>query len=89
MDKDKNLGKKIIQKLKDIDKYGIDELKELLGLSIEPNFYTIGDIRDNFNVLKSKYPNLARKDGFLEKAEQRIINDIDMNPNFPTFRIFL
>ena len=81
MDKDKNLGKKIIQKLKDIDKYGIDELKELLGLSIEPNFYTIGDIRDNFNVLKSKYPNLARKDGFLEKAEQRIINDIDMNPN--------
>lgn len=78
---DNNIDKKIIQKLKDVDKYTIDELKELLGLSVEPNFYTIDNIQDMFNVLKSKYPNLARKDGFLEKAKQRIIDDIDMNPN--------
>jgi len=78
---DKSSGKKIIQKLKDVEKYTTDELKELLGLSTEPNFYTIGDIQDHFNVLKSKYPKLARKDGFLEKAEQRIIDDIDLNPN--------
>ena len=78
---DNNVDKKIIQKLKDVDKYTIDELKELLGLSVEPNFYTIDNIQDLFNVLKSKYPNLARKDGFLEKAKQRIIDDIDMNPN--------
>lgn len=78
---DNNIDKKIIQKLKDVDKYTIDELKELLGLSVEPNFYTIDNIQDIFNVLKSKYPNLARKDGFLEKAKQRIIGDIDMNPN--------
>jgi hypothetical protein len=78
---DNNVDKKKIQKLKDVDKYTIDELKELLGLSVEPNFYTIDNIQDMFNVLKSKYPNLARKDGFLEKAKQRIIDDIDMNPN--------
>lgn len=78
---DNNVDKKIIQKLKDVDKYTIDELKELLGLSVEPNFYTIDNIQDLFNVLKSKYPNLARKDGFLEKAKQRIIDDIDMKPN--------
>jgi hypothetical protein len=78
---DNNVDKKKIQKLKDVDKYTIDELKELLGLSVEPNFYTIDNIQDMFNVLKSKYPNLARKDGFLEKAKQRIIGDIDMNPN--------
>lgn len=73
--------KKIIQKLKDVDKYSIDDLKELLGLSTESNFYTINDIVDHFNVLKSKYPKLARSDGFLEKAERRIIDDIDLNPN--------
>lgn len=78
---DNNIDKKIIQKLKDVDKYTIDELKELLGLSVEPNFYTIDNIQDLFNVLKSKYPNLARKEGFLEKAKKRIIDDIDMNPN--------
>jgi hypothetical protein len=73
--------KKIIQKLKDVDKYSIDDLKELLGLSTESNFYTINDILDHFNILKSKYPKLARSDGFLEKAERRIIDDIDLNPN--------
>ena len=81
MEKDKNTGKKIIQKLKDVDKYSIDDLKELLGLSTEINFYTTDDIVEHFNVLKSKYPKLARTGGFLEKAEKRIINDIDMNPN--------
>ena len=30
--------KKVIQKLKDVDKYTIDELKELLGFSVKPNF---------------------------------------------------
>lgn len=79
--KDSNSDKKVIQKLKDVENYGIDELKELLGLSVEPNSYTIDDIQDYFNVLKSKYPKLARTGGFLEKAEKRIINDIDMNPN--------
>ena len=79
--KDSNLDKKIIQKLKDVDKYSINELKELLGISTEPNSNTIDDIESNFNVLRSKYPNLARRGGFLEKAEQRIINSIDMNPN--------
>jgi len=73
--------KKIIQKLKDVDKYSVDELKELLGHSLEPNFYTIDDIQDNFNILKSKYPKLARIGGFLEKAEKRLIDEIDMNPN--------
>jgi len=81
MEKDKNPSKKIIQKLKDVEKYTIDELKELLGFSIEPNFYTIDDVQASFSVLKSKYPNLARKNGFLEKAEKRIIDDIDLNPN--------
>lgn len=81
MDKDYNSVKKTIKKLKDVDKYPIEELKELLGLSTEPNFYTIDDITDHFNVLKSKYPKLARKDGFLEKAEERIIDDVDLNPN--------
>lgn len=79
--KDSSTDKKIIQKLKDVDKYTISELQELLGLSIEPNFYTIDDIVDHFNVLKSKYPKLARSGGFLEKAEKRLIDNIDMNPN--------
>lgn len=79
--KDSNSDKKVIQKLKDVESYGIDELKELLGLSVEPNFYTYDDIKEHFNVLKSKYPKLARKDGFLEKAEKRITDDIDFNPN--------
>lgn len=64
MEKDKNTGKKIIQKLKDVESYGIDELKELLGLSVEPNFYTYDDIKEHFSVLKSKYPKLARKTDF-------------------------
>ena len=79
--KDSNLDKKIIQKLKDVDKYSINELKELLGISTEPNSNTIDDIESNFNVLRSKYPNLARQGGFLEKAEQRILSSVDMNPN--------
>lgn len=81
MEKDKNPSKKIIQKLKDVEKYGIDELKELLGLSTEPNYYTIDDIQSYFDILNSKYPNLARKNGFLDEAKKRLINDIDMNPN--------
>jgi hypothetical protein len=79
--KDSNPGKKIIQKLKDVEKYGIDELKELLGLLPDSNLYTIYDIQSHFDTLKSKYPKLARKDGFLEKAQQRIVDSIDMNPN--------
>ena len=79
--KDNAPNKKIIQKLKDVEKYTIDELKELVGVSTEPNFYTTYDIGDHFDILKSKYPKLARSGGFLEKAEQRIIDDIDMNPN--------
>ena len=79
--KDSNLDKKIIQKLKDVDKYSINELKELLGISTEPNSNTIDDIESNFNILRSKYPNLARQGGFLEKAEQRILSSVDMNPN--------
>lgn len=79
--KDKAPNKKIIQKLKDVEKYTIDELKELVGVSTEPNFYTTYDISDHFDILKSKYPKLARSGGFLEKAEKRIIDDIDMNPN--------
>ena len=79
--KDSNSDKKIIQKLKDVENFGIDELKEFLGLSTEPNFYTIDDIQDHFDILKSTYSNLARKGGFLEKAEKRIIDNIDMNPN--------
>jgi len=80
--KDINPGKKIIQKLKDVDKYSIDELKELLGFSTEPNFYTTYDIQDYFeDLLKPKYKRLAQKGGFLEKAQQRLIDDIGMNPN--------
>lgn len=52
-----------------------------MGLSVEPNFYTYDDIKEHFSVLKSKYPKLARKNGFLEKAEKRITDDIDFNPN--------
>ena len=81
MEKDNNPYKKTIQKLKDVEKYTIDELKELLGLSPEPNFYTIYDIQEHFNILNSKYPKLARQGGFLEQAMKRIIDDIDMNPN--------
>ena len=48
---DNNVDKKKIQKLKDVDKYTIDELKELLGISSEP---TKPDIQSVFNQLKSK-----------------------------------
>jgi hypothetical protein len=80
-DKDMKPNKKTIQKLKDVDKYSIYELKELLGLSIEPNFYTIDDVQDHFDVLNSKYPKLARNGGFLDQAKERIIDDIDLNPD--------
>lgn len=79
--KDNNSNKKIIQKLKDVENFGIDELKEFVGLSTEPNFYTYDDIKEHFSILESKYTRLARKDGFLEKAKQRILDDIDTNPN--------
>jgi hypothetical protein len=81
MEKDNNPYKKIIQKLKDVDKYKIPELKELLGLSTEPNFYTIDDIQEHFSILNSKYPKLARQGGFLEQAKNIIISSINMNPN--------
>jgi len=80
MDRD-NPDKKIIKKLKDVDKYPISELKEMVGLLPQPNLYTTEDIEDHFGILEPKYKRLAQKGGFLEKAKKRIINDIDMNPN--------
>ena len=68
-----------IKKLKDVNVYTIDELKELLGMSTEKGFYTTDDINDIFDILKSKYPNLARQGGFLDKAMNRILEDLDMN----------
>jgi len=57
-----------IKKLKDVNLYTIDELKELLGMSTEKGFYTTDDISNIFDIQKSKYPNLARQGGFLDKA---------------------
>ena len=75
-DKDKQIKKK----LKDVDTYSIDELKELLGLSTDKDAYTVDDIESHFDVLSSKYSRLA-KDGFLNKAKKRILDDLDMNPD--------
>ena len=36
--------KSTIQKLKDVNLYGIDELKELLGMSTDAGAYTVDDI---------------------------------------------
>jgi hypothetical protein len=75
-DNDKGIKKK----LKDVDTYTVDELKELLGLSTDPDEYTIDDIEKHFWLLSNKYPRLAR-DGFLEKAKKRILEDLNLNPD--------
>ena len=75
-DKDKDIKKK----LKDVNTYTVDELKELLGLSTEPDAYTLDDIVKHFWLLSNKYPRLARN-GFLGEAKERILNDLNMNPD--------
>ena len=75
-DKDKDIKKK----LKDVDTYTVDELKELLGLSTDKDEYTVDDILKHFWLLSNKYPRLA-KNGFLGKAKERILNDLNMNPD--------
>ena len=75
-DKDKDIKKK----LKDVNMYTVDELKELLGLSTEQDAYTLDDIEKHFWLLSNKYPRLA-KNGFLGKAKERILNDLNMNPD--------
>lgn len=75
-DKDKDVKKK----LKDVNMYTVEELKELLGLSTDPDEYTIDDIQKHFWLLSNKYPRLAR-DGFLGKAKEIIMNDLNMNPD--------
>jgi hypothetical protein len=75
-DKDKDIKKK----LKDVNMYTVDELKELLGLSTEPDAYTLDDIEKHFWLLSNKYPRLA-KDGFLGKAKDTILKDLNMNPD--------
>lgn len=72
--------KQVKEILKDVDSYSIDELKELLGFSTESNEYTIDDVNQMFNILRSKYSKLARN-GFLDKAEKRILDTVDMNPD--------
>jgi len=75
-DKEKNIKKR----LKDVEMYSIDELKELLGLSTDDDTYTIDDINEHFLILSNKYQRLA-KDGFLTKAKKRIIDSINMDPD--------
>ena len=70
----------IKKKLKDVNTYTIDELKELLGLSTEKAAYTVDDLNRYIGTLSDKYPKLAR-DGFLSKALARLLEDLDMNPN--------
>jgi len=72
--------KQVKEILKDVDSYSIDELKELLGFSTESNEYTLDDVSQMFNILRSKYSKLARN-GFLDKAEKRILDTVDMNPD--------
>ena len=72
--------KDVKRKLKDVNMYTVDELKELLGLSTESDAYTVDDILKHFWLLSNKYPRLA-KDGFLGKAKERILNDLNMNPD--------
>ena len=66
--------------LKDVDSYSVDELKELLGFSTEDNEYTVDDVNQMFAILRSRYLKLARN-GFLDKAEKRILETVDMNPD--------
>jgi hypothetical protein len=68
------------RRLKDIDTYKIDELKELLGLSTDSNAYTVDNINTHFLLLANKYPRLERN-GFLGKAKTRILKDLNMNPD--------
>jgi hypothetical protein len=75
-DKDKDIKKK----LKDVNTYTVDELKELLGLMTENNAYTVDDIEKHFGLLSNKYPRLS-KDGFLVKAKDRILKDLNMDPD--------
>lgn len=72
--------KQVKEILKDVDSYSIDELKELLGFSTDSNEYTIDDVNQMFEILRSKYQKLARN-GFLDKAEKRILETVDMNPD--------
>jgi hypothetical protein len=72
--------KQIRKRLKDVETYSIDELKELLGLSLDPDAYTIDGINNHFFILSNKYPKLER-DGFLGKAKNRILKDLNMNPD--------
>jgi hypothetical protein len=75
-DKDKDIKKK----LKDVNMYTIDELKELLGLTTDKDAYTVSDILTHFGLLSNKYPRLA-KNGFLSEARDRILENLDMNPD--------
>jgi hypothetical protein len=72
--------KQVKEILKDVDSYSVDELKELLGFLPNDNEYTVDDIGEMFVILRSKYQKLARN-GFLDKAEKRILETVDMNPD--------
>ena len=74
---DKCNDKSIIKKLKDVNLFTIDELKELLGIKGSD---TMGIIRSKFDELKICYRKLANN-GFLDQAMNRILNDLDMNPD--------
>ena len=75
-----NNDKSTIKKLKDVNSYGIQELKELLGMSTDTNAYNVDEIRGIFDTLKGKYRKLA-SNGFLDQAMNRILVDLDMNPD--------
>ena len=77
MSKDKST----IQKLKDVNLYTIDELKTMLGFLTDKDAYTVDNVRSKIDILKSQYPNLARKGGFLDQAANRILKDINMDPD--------
>ena len=72
--------KAIKTKLKEVDTYTVDQLRELLGLSTDKNAYTVDDLTNYIRILSNKYPKLAR-DGFLSKALAKLLKDLDMNPN--------
>ena len=72
--------KAIKTKLKEVDTYSIDQLRELLGLSTDKNAYTVDDLTNYIRILSNKYPKLAR-DGFLSKALAKLLKDLDMNPD--------
>jgi len=72
--------KSTIQKLKDVNLYSLDELKELFGMKTDTGAYTVDDIRGIFDTLKGQYRKLARN-GFLDQAMNRILGDLDMNPD--------